>query len=132
MLPTEHKPSSDPFLEISNAFAQYLKYLTTLSTGSIILQIAFIERVFAHPKWKAVLILSLLSFTVSIVAAVAAYTMIIMAGEDAGRGIQRRTIWGPKNEDAAGELFLVITWSTFLAGILFLVVFSLRNLFALS
>jgi len=105
---------------------EYLKYLTTLSTGSIILQIAFLEKVFPHPKWKALLVASLLFFTLSIIASIVLYTTIVVPG------LVDRTSFSGFFRDLTIRLWtLSVTWAGFLLGILALVIFALRNLLIL-
>lgn len=46
-------------LEIFKGRFQYFRHLTALATGSILLEIAFIEKAFSHPLWKPVAAISL-------------------------------------------------------------------------
>ena len=53
----------------------YLRHLNTLSSGAIILQIGFLEKVFPHPEWKFLIAISLTSFVASIIASVISQTI---------------------------------------------------------
>ena len=39
--------------EFRKLWSDYLKHLTTLSTGSILLIATFLEKLFSQPRWKA-------------------------------------------------------------------------------
>src|SRR5438132_3482750 len=49
---------------------EYLRHLTTLSAGAIVLQVGFVERLSPDPKYKALVAISIVSFTASIMASV--------------------------------------------------------------
>jgi O-antigen/teichoic acid export membrane protein len=51
-------------------FFESMKHLTTLSTGSILLLVTFLEKLFSNPRWKALIAVTLVSFVVSIVCSV--------------------------------------------------------------
>ena len=108
--------------EYAKTYFEYLRHLTTLATGSIVLEIAFLDKAFPHPKWKAIAALSLIAFTSSVVGSVILYTMGL-----------RHSIgeWTGDVAQSVGCWTLFITWGGFLLGIISLTVFALRNLFAL-
>ena|ERR1043165_3005906 len=118
-------PSSDPETEeqrrTHDRLIEYLKHLTTLSTGTIVLQIAFLEKLFPHPRWKALIVVSLMSLSVSVLGSVAAYTMLL--GQTPTELSERQT------EILAG--LMVSVWAGFLLGILILGVFGVKNLLLL-
>ena len=101
--------------------------LTTLSTGSIALEIAFLEKLFVHPKWKVFIAFSLLSFAVSIVTSLICYVILVSLSSYAIT---------PIKEAAARQnvAFIVLTMAIagFLIGVCTTIVFVLRNLFVLS
>jgi hypothetical protein len=45
-------------IEDHKALIDYTKQLTTLSTGSIVIIAAFVEKVFPQPQWKVLLIVA--------------------------------------------------------------------------
>lgn len=121
-------PSTDNILlEYGKNLSEYLKHLTTLATGSIVLQIAFLEKVFPHPKWKAFMVVSLLAFTLSIIASVVGYTLIVLESQHADTS----EIFGKGWMGDVGTAAILGTWLGFLLGILSLVIFALGNLFTL-
>ncbi len=112
-------------LEYAKNVVEFIKHLTTLSTGAIVLQIAFLEKVFPHPHWKAFIAVSLLSFTLSIVASGVAYTTLLPAGRS-------RWLFGPITTGEMVGLFGIwVSLLGVLLGILNLVIFALKNLFTL-
>lgn len=109
-------------IERYKLMTDYLKHLTTLSTGSILLLAAFLEKIFHNPAWKFLVVLSLGGFMSSVVASIVAHTYAIIdfPGEDtlSGRG---KSIWG--------GFALIIVWAGFLVGVACLTIFAMRNLF---
>lgn len=102
----------------------YLRHLDTLSTGAVILQIGFLEKIFPHPKWKALVAVSLISFTVSIVASVVAQTATL------GRFSRYSWVWADRGFSiSCFALFTV--WLGFMSGLTTLMTFALKNLFTL-
>ncbi len=109
-------------IEHNKIVIDYLKHLTTLSTGAIILQTAFLEKLFPHPKWKAVIVISLLSFAFSVVSSVVAFTVVIST---------KFADWRGKPEARVGCLAFVGAWGGFLLGIVTLATFAIRNVLSL-
>jgi hypothetical protein len=108
--------------EYASAYFDYLKHLSTLSTGSIVLEIAFLDKAFSHPHWKAFAVISLVAFTVSVVGSVILYTLGLnhSIGQFKGEGAQVVGCWS-----------LMVTWAGFLGGITALTIFAIRNILAL-
>lgn len=113
--------------EFSKNLIEYLKHLTTLATGSIIVQIALIEKVFDHPKWKGFILLSLLCFTMSVIASVIGYTVIVIESGNPNRAKALGTGWPEK----LGMRAVVGSWVGFLLGIFSIVIFALLNVFTI-
>lgn len=99
----------------------YLKHMTTLSTGSILLQLAFLEKVFSQPRWKGLVAISLVSFSASIIGAVVVHTTLMGTHIDSAK-------W-ERTEKRVVAFALLSVWLGFLAGVVTLVIFALRNLF---
>jgi len=106
-------------LETTKVFLEYLKHLTTLSTGSIILITTFLERLFSKPLWKAAVIIALVGFMLSVLSSVVAYTVAVFFD-----ATKREP---PSWIGFLGGYGIVFTWLGFLVGILSLAVFSVRN-----
>lgn len=109
-------------LEREKIHIEYMKHLTTLSTGSIILITTFLEKLFVTPLWKPILITSIMGFMVSILSSVADYTIAVEVD-----------IYRKASEQSAVPLLLKLVarplaWLGFLTGTLGLAVFAIRNL----
>jgi hypothetical protein len=110
--------------EFPKQFVEYVKHLTALSTGSILILTAFLEKVFVQRKWKAFVLFSLLGFGTSVIAAVITYTQLL----DLFSVVDEAT----KEKRLDSTLFFVsvlLIWIGFLVGIVALLVFCIRNLF---
>jgi amino acid transporter len=103
------------------ALTDYYKHLTTLSTGSIVLVTTFLDKLFHKPLWKALVVISIMGFMISVLASVVAYT-IIVAYHAPGDQIER-----PEWAKHLGLIGIILTWTGFLVGILSLASFALRN-----
>jgi len=56
------------YVEAQRVVFDYIKHVTTLDTGSIILLALLLEKFFKTPAWRFLVIVSFLSFSLSIVA----------------------------------------------------------------
>ena len=108
--------------EHQKVFHDYLKHLTTLSTGSIVLLAAFLEKLFIQRMWKVLVALSFVAFILSVIAAVAAHTFFVLHFP---RPENKPTEW---IKDATA-FALLIAWLGFLIGVVSLAIFSIRNLY---
>jgi len=121
----EEKSDHSYLLEKQKLASDYLKHLTTLSTGSIILLAAFLEKLFAQPLWRPLIVLSFLGFILSVIASVAAFSVVLYifpASEieaKAEMSESHKTMWA---------LSLLGTWIGFLIGIISFTIFVIRNL----
>jgi hypothetical protein len=100
----------------------YLKHITTLSTGSIILIATFLEKLFSKPLWKIAVIISLSGFMLSVFCATVSYSLGLAFSFPGEHGET------PGSVELIGGLFIVATWVGFLAGVLSLSLFAIRNL----
>lgn len=101
----------------------FLKHITTLATGAIVLQVAFLEKIFAQPKWRALVVISLISFMLCVVASVVAHAKSIALSF---RPLPHMIV----KDFNVTTLSLIVVWLSFLAGVVALTVFAIRNLFA--
>lgn len=100
-------------------FYDSMKHLTTLNTGSILLLVTFLEKLFGNPRWKALIAVSLISFVASIVCSVSSMLQSANHVKHAGRIPHLET--GVKGAIYYSALF------TFVAGLAGLVAFALKN-----
>jgi hypothetical protein len=124
----EDEQSPVPLPERHRAATDYFKHLATLSTGSIFLQILLLEKVFIQPKWKGLIAVSLISFTLCIIGTVVAYTFALTRSvATRNTGLQ---MWRLSTTRVILEfLSLCATWLGFLMGIIALTTFALKNLY---
>lgn len=98
----------------------YFRHLSTLSTGSIIIIAAFLEKVFTEPAWIFLVKISISGFLLSVVCSVIAYTLLI--------GSADAVETPPGLADGVGVAALLLTWLGFLVGISTLAVFAIKNI----
>jgi len=121
---SEKKPNADwSEIEIYKLEFEYLKHLTTISTGSILLLVAFLDKIFTRPECKTAIAVSLISFLLSIIlCAISQATIIEKASE------KDNLTWRNKIQNLTVGLFLFALLS-YVIGVISLVVFGLNNLF---
>lgn len=56
---------------------EYLKHLATLSTGSTLLLVTFLDKLFVNPEWKVCIAVSLISFVLTVIFTIAAQAGVI-------------------------------------------------------
>lgn len=103
--------------EVSKLLHDYLKHITTLSTGSILLVVTFMERLFRQPEWQFLIGIALIGFLASIVFSVVVMTINI-------DHMHQSTI-----EGVWGGVSLLGVWAGFILGIISLAVFALKNIY---
>lgn len=110
-------------IEIYKLEFEYLKYITTICTGSILLVITFLDKLFEKPELKTAIAISLCSFLVSII--ICAFTMASIIEKASEKNdlswrnkVQKFTI---------GLIFTAL--GAYLVGVVSLVWFGLKNLF---
>jgi|GEM_PF-2398080 len=95
------------------------KHLTTLSTGSILLLITFLEKLFSRPSYKWLVPLALCSLFASIFFSF--FVMNILASYVRDMGADKRFI-------KRNMVIIFISLGLFLLGIISLIVFAVVNL----
>lgn len=110
-------------LEVYKIEFEYLKHLTTISTGSVLLIVAFLEKLFKHPESKYLIAISLCCFIGSISFCAFSQLTII---EKASEKININIIKTVQNWTIG---LLLIALILYVIGIVSLVVFGLKNLF---
>ena|SRR2546425_10985848 len=93
-----------------------IKHLTTLSTGSILVLVALLEKVFKNPHWKALMVIAFACFTLSMLASVR--LMVFLSGHVGRRG---------ESMQPGIPFYVTGIWSFFVAVVCF-VLFVVRNL----
>jgi hypothetical protein len=101
----------------------FLKHLVTLSTGCILLMVTFLEKLFHQPKWKFLVVVSLVSFGVSIIGSLTTHVLSVLnidSAEDKSLGTGMVLF---------GILCVVLSFGGFLTGLAALVVFGTKNIY---
>ena len=110
-------------IEVYKIEFEYLKHLTTISTGSILLIVAFLEKLFKHPESKYLIAISLCCFLGSISLCSFSQLTII---EKASERVNLKLVKTVQNW-TVGLLFSAL--AMYVIGIIGLVLFGLKNLF---
>jgi len=96
------------------------KHLTTLSTGSVLLLVTFLEKLFTKPLWKGLVVASFCLFVLAVLASLV--VMNAIAGFIREIEIEKKDEW-------RGQVFVSIALISFLLGIVCLIIFAVRNLY---
>jgi len=110
-------------IEVYKIEFEYLKHLTTISTGSVLLIVAFLEKIFKHPESKYLIAISLCCFLGSISFCAFSQLTII---EKASERLNIKLVKTVQNWTVG---LLLIALILYVVGIVSLVVFGLKNLF---
>jgi hypothetical protein len=97
------------------------KHITTLSTGAILILVAFLEKFFKIPEWKGLIAASFVGFILATISSVIA--MIIIASSVLKSGRAGGT------ETKIGGLSILISIGSFISGVIVLVIFALKNFY---
>jgi hypothetical protein len=101
------------------------KHITTISTGSLLLIVAFMEKIFSNPEWKFMAAVSILAFTISVVSNLV--VMFIMV-----TNVKYFLGTTKSNETTVVVAFGVAFLSMggfFILGIVSFIIFAFKNLF---
>lgn len=107
------------YIETQKTVFDYVKHITTLSTGSVILLATFLEKLFIKPAWKALVLFSFAGFILSTIFLTLSGFAIV------------RSMRTPEN--ISPQLVSFTSWSfilglaSFLLGICSLAAFAMRN-----
>ncbi len=110
-------------IEVYKIEFEYLKHLTTISTGSILLIVAFLEKIFKNPESKFLIAISLCCFLGSI--SLCAFSQLTII-EKASERVNLKLVKTVQNW-TVGLLFGALF--SYVIGIICLVSFGLKNLF---
>jgi hypothetical protein len=106
-------------LEAAKLKVECVKHLATLSTGSILLVVAFLEKLFKVPKLKWCIVVSLAAFVLTILTSLVLFGISVQQVEDFD------------NEDSLlTSVVFVGMFGAFVIGIVSLVIFFVANLYA--
>lgn len=109
-------------IEGYKSFYDLFKHVTTLSTGSVLILTAFLEKFFKNPEWKLLIGITLALFIISIISSLLAmigYGGKIVASDNENKGI-------------SDPLLLIGFFGgvcSFILGVTSLVVFAVKNFY---
>ena len=121
MAAEEQTPEQKSRQEGQKLLYDSVKHLTTLSTGSILILIALLEKVFKEPKWPYLIPVGFLCLTLSMLGSV--ITMIILSNsvfyfrEDLELGSKK------------GAVVFYLSLAAFILGMVSIVFFALKNFY---
>ncbi len=125
--PVQMKSSNPPKvewnIELIKLLYDYLKHITTLCTGSILVVITFSEKL-ANASYKICLKTSLVLFIISIIFAVTSLPSIAVLSDSALTVGTKDGLWG---ESKFSTITAVLTVITFVFGLISLIVFGFAN-----
>ena len=100
------------------------KHLTTLSTGSILLFVSFLEKLFVNPEWKFLVAVALGAFVLSILASIGLMMSIsgLVLNLERTEGYEKQIV-------NTFRLGFIGSGGGFVLGIVCLAVFALKNLY---
>ena len=104
--------------EKHKALSEYLRFLTTLSTGSIVLLTSFLEKLQAQPQMGFLIGLAFVGFSLCVVMCVIAYSSVVLK-------------FGEHFSDSQANIpasAIAITWLSFIVAIASLTIFAVFNL----
>jgi hypothetical protein len=116
-----HVSQADHF----KALFEYLKHLSTLATGSILLIATLLEKLFKQPLYSWCIGVSVGAFFLSLLASLAAYSVFILNFPRVDRAFDKSAIGTTEMGMMVGGL--VTTWISFLVGVGALAFFFLAN-----
>ena len=102
----------------------YIKHITTLSTGSLLLTVAFLDKVFPSPESKWLIGFSMASFLVAIIGGAIFATINSMQIYEKIPDEELKDWMG-----TLAKIGIVFLWFGFLLGVGSIVVFGFKNFF---
>lgn len=98
----------------------FYKHLTTLGTGSILLLVTFLEKIFARPVWKGLVATAFCLLLTSTLTSLVEMNVISSV-------IQYMEI--DEKDEKRSVIIVVVTLASFVLGIISLVIFTVKNLY---
>jgi|WetSurMetagenome_2_1015567.scaffolds.fasta_scaffold818177_1 hypothetical protein len=122
------QPKSPPEVVMKGFELSYdsIKHLTTISTGSILLIIGFLEKLFPKPEWKFLVGIALLTFALTILANLALCRLISFNFEYL---FERNLVEFGKKNAIKFMAYTILGPLFFYIGIISLITFAFKNLF---
>lgn len=110
----------DQYIDTQKTVFDYVKHITTLNTGSIVLLASFLEKLFTNAVWKPLVVVVFSGFTISVgLLTLCGFGIIrsIRTPEKIGKGLINFTTWT-----------FILGMIAFFVALLSLALFTVRNL----
>ncbi len=121
----ETKLLEENIVELMRLSFDSIKHLTTLSTGALILMVAFLEKLFAKDQeWKALIGVGLICFTVTTITAMSSMLQAATIMSSTLTLDERAVI-----QEKLRIAFNVIAFLFFIVGTVALCIFAFKNLY---
>jgi hypothetical protein len=105
------------------------KHLTTLSTGSILILVTFLEKLFLNPHWKILVAMAFVCFIVTNLSSVRLMVLSATIIKIRVRPLEEKLFDGVYYDTHFHRLFWTC-WISFVLATTFLALFALRNLWS--
>jgi len=116
----EKEKEKTDFRESLKLRFELFKHLTTLSTGSLLLMLVLLEKLFKTPEWKGLIVVAFISFLYSIICSLISMNLI-------ARQLKFGESSDAHNERQAGMDSL--SFIAFIIGLASIGVFVVKNIF---
>lgn len=123
--PTEYTVSHKAEEEGLKLHFDAVKHITTLCTGSILILVTFLEKLFTNPSWKPLVGIAFGFLLFSIIGSL--YAMLYIAS--AVRDITAVATFDRKRGMRLIVIFIVSSYAGFICGVISLVGFAIKNLY---
>lgn len=133
---SEHEPKDrSPLIENPDLYKSvfdFLKHMTTLSTGSIVL-ITTIDKLFVQPSWTILIGIALIGFVTSIIASMIAFHtgLLMFPGRLPSAKNDKENLVRARHIETllfVSNISFFFTWTGFLVGISLVAAFTFLNL----
>ena len=106
--------------EFLKAISDHCKHITTLSSGFILVMVTFLDKLFEHPDWKCLVVISFVAFALSIFLSVYSQALVI------DYLFPNKKIDTNKKAQIT-SIVLFCTWTCFTVGAISLIIFAVKN-----
>ncbi|CAM3893862.1 MULTISPECIES: hypothetical protein [Pseudoalteromonas] len=114
-LPLERKQEEEGYRLLYDV----MKHLTTISTGTLVILVSFLTKVFSQPEWVYLIPVVMVSFLISIVSSL--FSMLYIS--DAIQKVEMN-----ENTKTYAQNSYLVAGGSFIMGIIMLIVFATKNL----
>lgn len=107
-------------IDFLKEISEHCKHLTTLSSGFILVMVTFLDKLFEQNEWKFLVIVSFVSFAVTILTAVITQAFVIDY-------LYPQVELDTPKKGCLTAWVLITTWLGFTTGVVCLIIFAIKN-----